>query len=75
MANSSGHYNVLLMLLMVTRVVSFKQLWLYVSTENFVLIVYFNVLVPLVVAEVVKSSVTIDNIQLNGQSTTLTLPR
>lgn len=75
MANSSGHYNVLLMLLMVTRVVSFKQLWLYVSTENFVLIVYSNVLVPLVVAEVVKSSVTIDNIQLNGQSTTLTLPR
>lgn len=37
--------------------------------------VYSNVLVPLVVVEAVKSSVAIDNIQLNGQSTTLTSPR
>lgn len=38
-------------------------------------ILYSIVLVPLVVAEAVKSTVAIDNIQLDGQSTTITLPR
>ena len=35
----------------------------------------FNILVPLAVAEAVKSAVAIDNLELNRPTTTLTLSR